>query len=114
MIWEIVLKAMKEEFISESIQPVPGSADSAGMAKGEPGFPRKFLWRDTEYTLDEILETWKQSGPCKSGSGEMYLRKHWFRIRTTTGVQMTIYFDRQPRSKRQNNTRWWLYTLTSP
>lgn len=105
---------MKEEFISEPIQPVPGSADSAAMVRGEPGFPKRFIWRDTEYLLDKILETWKQSGPCKSGSPEQYLRKHWFRIRTTGGWQMTIYFDRQPRSKRQAKTRWWLYTLAKP
>ena len=51
--------------------------------------------------LAKVLETWKQSGPCKSGSNEKYLRKHWFRIRTTDGLEMEIYFDRQARSKHQ-------------
>ena len=105
---------MKEEFVSEPIRPVAGSADSATMVRGEPGFPKRFIWRDTEYLLDEILETWKQSGPCKSGSDEKYLRKHWFRIRTVDGWQMTIYFERQPRSKRQAKNRWWLYTVSQP
>ena len=105
---------MKEEFVSEPIQPVPGTTDSAAMVRGEPGFPRSFFWHDTEYVLDEVLGTWKQSGPCKSGSNEKYLRKHWFKIRTTDGSEMTIYFDRQPRSKRQAKNRWWLYTVAQP
>jgi hypothetical protein len=44
----------------------------------------------------------------------MYLRKHYFKIATAQGPQMTTYFERQPRSKRQNKTRWWLYTVTRP
>ena len=104
----------KEEFICEPIKPVPGSADSRPMATGLPGFPTRFVWRDRQYTLAQILETWKESGPCKSGSSEMYLRKHYFRIATTEGPEMTIYFERQPRPKRQNKTRWWLYTVTRP
>ncbi len=58
-----------------------------------------------------VLEAWKEDGPCRHGSGEMYLRKHWFKILTEQGPQMTIYFDRQARSKRQSKARWWLYTI---
>ena len=105
---------MNKEFVGESIQPVVGTAVAAGMVRGEPGFPTRFIWRDTEHVLDEILKSWKQSGPCKSGSDEKYLRKHWFRIRTADGLEMDIYFDRQARSKRQAKTRWWLYTVSRP
>ena len=105
---------MKAEFVSEVIRPVAGAGDSAGMVRGEPGFPKRFIWRETEYVLAEVLATWKQSGPCKSGSNEKYLRKHWFRIRTADGVEMEIYFDRQARSKRQAKNRWWLYTVSKP
>lgn len=104
----------KEDFICEPIKPVPGTADPLAMSTGQPGFPSRFVWRNRQYTLDQILETWKESSPCKSGSSEMYLRKHFFRIATTEGPRMTIYFERQPRSKRQNKTRWWLYTVTHP
>ncbi len=102
---------MKEKFVSEPIRPVLGSGDVKGMARGEPGFPHRFIWRDKEYVLGEVLETWKESGPCKSHSKEMYLRKHWFRIRTTDDLQMKIYFERQPRSKNQAKNRWWLFTI---
>jgi len=81
------------------------------MARGEPGLPGRFAWRGEEYVVAEVLAKWKESGRCKSGSTEMYLRKHWFRIKTQDALEMTIYFERQPKSKAQNKTRWWLYKV---
>jgi hypothetical protein len=103
---------MDEEFISEPIKPVAGTFETAAMTRGEPGLPGRFVWRDTEYAVAEVLETWKETGPCKSGSPEIYLRKHWYKIRTTDNLIMKLYFERQPRSKGQCKTRWWLYTIT--
>ena len=100
-----------EQFISEPIKPLQSAFDATGMTRGEPGLPHRFVWRDKEYVVTEVLEAWKEDGPCKSGSPEMYLRKHWFRVATEQGVEMTLYFERQPRSKRQSKTRWWLYTV---
>ncbi len=100
-----------EEFISEPIKPVEGTFDPGGMTRGEPGVPQRFVWRDTEYTLAAVLEAWKEDGPCRSGGGEMYLRKHWYKIQTEQGPRMTIYFERQARSKGQAKVRWWLYTI---
>jgi hypothetical protein len=102
---------MAEEFISEPIEPVEGTFDTAGMTRGEPGLPSRFVWRDKEYIVAEVLEKWKESGRCKTGSPEMYLRKHWFKIKCTDGSDMVIYFERQARTKRQSKTRWWLYTF---
>lgn len=103
---------MTDEFVSELIRPVKGTFDIAAMARGKPGLPGRFIWREKEYAVDEVLEKWKESGPCKSGSSEMYLRKHWFKIRCTGGEVMTIYFERQPRSKQQSKKRWWLFTIS--
>ncbi len=100
-----------EQFVSEPIKPVEGTFDPAGMVRGEPGLPQRFIWRDAEYTVADVLEVWKEDGPCRSGSPEMYLRKHWFRVTTEQGLEMTLYFERQPRSKRQGKARWWLYTF---
>ena len=102
---------MQDEFVSEAIEPVEGTFAAAGMVRGEPGLPGRFVWRGEEYAVAEVLEKWKESGPCKSGSSEMYLRKHWFRIRCADGTEMTIYFERQPKSKQQSKKRWWLYTV---
>ncbi len=102
---------MNEEFVSESIQPVPGTFDTGGMTAGAPGLPERFVWRGNEYTVAEVIDTWKDKSPCKHGSGEQYVRKHWFRIRTTGGEEMKLYFERQARSRRQRKARWWLYTI---
>ena len=104
---------MKDEFVSEPIKPVEGTFDTGGMTRGEPGLPDRFIWRDKEYVVAEVLQKWKESGPCKSGGPEMYLRKHWFKIRCTDGSEMTLYFERQPRTKAQSKARWWLYTISS-
>ncbi len=100
-----------EEFVSEPIKPVAGTFEPDAMTRGEPGLPGRFIWRDKEYEVADVLEVWKELGPCKSGGPEKYLRKHWFRIRTVNGLIMTIYFERQPRAKSQSKMRWWLYTV---
>lgn len=101
---------MEDKFISEAIEPVEGTFDTAAMSRGEPGLPKRFMWRKTEYTVANVLKQWKESGPCRSHGSEIYLRKHWYRIQCTNGAEMTLYFQRQPRSKQQNKKRWWLYT----
>jgi len=100
-----------EQFVSEPIRPIQGTFDPAAMTKSEPGLPHRFIWRDKEYTVAHVLEVWKEDGPCRSGSAEAYLRKHWFRVATKEGAEMTLYFQRQPRSQRGSKARWWLYTV---
>ena len=103
---------MSEEFISEPIEPVAGTFDTAAMTRGEPGLPGRFKWRDKEYAVAGVLEVWKETGPCRSGGPERYLRKHWYKIKIEDGSEMTVYFERQPRSKCRNKVRWWLYTIS--
>jgi phosphoribosylglycinamide formyltransferase-1 len=103
---------MAERFISEPITPVEGTLNLAETPVGEPPLPQKFIWRDVEYTVDKILDKRKELGrDATHGSKEKYLRKHWFRVRTTSGHTMNIYFERRAKSKAQRLTRWWLYTL---
>ena len=102
---------MAEEFVSEQAVPVAGSADTSAMTRGEPGLPSGFEWRGELHEVAEVLEAWKESGACRSGGSERYLRKHWWRIRTVRGLVMTIYFERQARAKRQGKARWWVYTV---
>ena len=103
---------MKKRFISESIIPIAGEMFGNSIDVGEPILPSKFTWRDTEYTIKEILEKRKETSPCRHSGKEQYLRKHWFTIRTTDGSEMTIYFERQPKSSIRHNKRWWLYTIS--
>ena len=104
-------KAMREELISEPLEPMLGEVDARRIVIGAPVLPTRFAWRGVEYVVTEVLEEWKETGPCHHGSGERYVRKHWFRIRTATGEEMKIYFERHARSAKQMKRRWWLYTV---
>ena len=97
-----------EEFVSEPIVPVAGTGDPTAMSRGEPGFPRQFAWRDRSYELAQLRESWKTSSRDR---GELYLRRHWYRILTTTGEQMTLYCERQAKNAKKSKSRWWLYSI---
>jgi hypothetical protein len=104
---------MVDEFIGEAIQPVKETLDAVRMARGEPGLPRQFRWRSEIVRITRVLSTWRETGPCRHGSGEQYVRKHWFEVSTDTGVKMKIYFQRQPRSANKK-ARWWLFSTERP
>ena len=97
---------MAEQFISEAIHPGSSTFDTAPMARGEPGLPRQFTWRNRDFQIAQILQQWKEAGPCRSGANEIYLRKHWYRVITTDGSAMRIDFERQPRSRQAAIQRW--------
>ena len=102
---------MSKHFVGEAIEPIAEAMDTRRMAAGEPGLPMHFRWRGEEHMVAEVLEQWRQTGPCTSGSDEQYVRKHWYRVRTTGGVEMKLYFERQARSGRDRKVRWWLHTV---
>ena len=39
------------------------------------------------------------------------MRRHWYRIRTEPGGEMTVYCDRQARQRSRPKARWWVYTV---
>jgi hypothetical protein len=99
-----------EQFVSEAIEPLFGTFDPAAMSRGEPGLPARFTWRGAEYRVARIEQTWKTSTPDR---GEMYLRRHWFRVRCASGEMMTLYCERQSKNRRRPKARWWLYSYVS-
>ena len=103
---------MPATFISEPITP-DASFDPLAMARGEPGLPEKFRWRGREWIVAEVLETSKEYGDCKHGSGERYVRRHCFRIRTTEGHVMRVYFQRTF-GRARAAARWWLQSVEEP
>ncbi|MCY2950827.1 MAG: DUF6504 family protein [Planctomycetota bacterium] len=70
--------------------------------------PAQFTWRGKRYAVRRLLSAWKTSTPDR---GEMYLRRHWFRIEATTGERITLYCERQATNTKKPKTRWWLYTI---
>ena len=104
----------RESFVGEPVTPKPGTFDTAMMATGIPGLPHQFTWKGTEYSVAAVIETWKTVGACHSGSDEKYVRRHWYRIKTTTGEVMTLYCDRQPpRGRSRTKGRWVLYSIAA-
>lgn len=104
---------MSERFVSEAIQPVIATSDTARMALGEPGLPAEFAWRGRSIRVAEVLRSWRTTGPCRHGSPEKYVRKHWYELLTTEGAVVKIYCDRQPRGGR-HAARWWLFSVSEP
>jgi hypothetical protein len=100
---------MKETFIGEGIKPEDVSFSASATAMGKPGLPREFSWKGKKFSVIEVLEEWKEAGDCRHGSGERYVRKHWFRIKTGEDQEMKIYFERQSRSS--GGSRWRLYSV---
>lgn len=101
-------------FVSEPIRPVTTTADTGRMAVGEPGLPRCFTWRGQSVEVDAVLRSWRETSPCRHGSGEQYVRKHCYEVRLTSGARATIYFERQARARSQARQRWWLFSLADP
>jgi len=101
----------RAEFVCEELIPAAGSGDAAMMSRGEPGLPGRFTWRGEAYEVAGVIETWKTQGPCRHGSGEMYLRRHWYRIQVRPRRIMTVYCDRQAKNRRKPKSRWWVYTV---
>jgi hypothetical protein len=102
---------MRTSFISEPITPVEASFDTAGMSRGEPGVPMKFRWRKKSYAVAEILEQWKDHGDCRNGSGERYVRKHGYRVRTEQGLVFRLYFQRTVGRGKLSKARWWIHSI---
>ena len=98
-----------EEFVSEAIVPTPGSFDAGAMSIGEPGLPGGFTWRGQEFRVSRLMSKWKSTGKDR---GETYLRRHWYRIQTTTGETMTLYCQRQTMGAKNAKQRWWVYSVT--
>jgi phosphoribosylglycinamide formyltransferase-1 len=104
---------MAEQFVGAAIQPVAGTVDASRMSAGEPGLPRQFRWGQRTVRVVRVLRNWRETGPCRHGSGERYVRKHWYEVLADSGETMKVYFERQPRSRR-SKSRWWLFTVDMP
>jgi phosphoribosylglycinamide formyltransferase-1 len=107
---EEISRIMPQRFVGEAIKPVAGTSDTARMAIGEPGLPREFVWRGRTVAVTAVLRVWRETGRCRHGSPEMYVRRHWYQVATVSDGTMKIYFDRQPRGGRKK-PRWWLFSI---
>ena len=103
-----------DRFVSEQIQPVGESIDASAMARGEPGLPACFQWRDETYEVVSVVRQWKAAA-AEGGrpGGEVYLRRHYYEIQMSDGSVWTVYLVRQTPKSGSPKARWFLYTITS-
>ena len=101
---------MPEFFIGEPLVPVASTFDPDRMARGAPGLPGVFTWRGQTIRVAAVRREWRETGPCRHGSGEQYVRKHWFEVTTDIRETMKIYFERHDRGGRKGQ-RWWLFSI---
>ena len=90
----------------EPIEAIPGTFDVRAMARGEPGVPRRFRWRDREYVVTEVVATARETEPY-----EGYVRRHVTHVRTEGGNEFRIVGDR---GGRRGAPRWWVRSAQAP
>lgn len=106
---EAVGDAPLETFVSEALHP-EGTGCVLPPHVGEPALPLKFVWRRQVHSVQSVRRTWKALDPDRThGGSELYLRRHWFELQMNDGSVWTVYFQRQPTSRRHAKARWWLY-----
>ena len=99
-------------YVGEAIRPVAETFDAARMAAGGPGLPGEFVWRDRRVRVQRVIGEWRETAPCRHGSGERYVSRHWFDVLADDGSEMRLYFERRARG-RALAARWWLFSVTS-
>ena len=102
--------ASEHKFVSEPLKPDLDSLDPATMIPGGPGIPRRFGWRSGTLEIASIVRTWRETGACRHGSAEQYVRKHWYEVETVSNGRAKLYFERQSRGGNPKR-RWWLYSI---
>jgi hypothetical protein len=98
---------VSQRFVSEAIVP-GGDFDVEKLARGEPGLPEFFVWRDETLRVAALRRTWRST---KSDRGDVYVKRHWFDVLLDDGKSAVVYFERQAR---RGTPRWWLYTIAGP
>ena len=100
------------ELISEPITPHPGTFEATRMARGEPGLPGGFDWRGCSTKVVELIGAWKESSrEGGRAGGDLYLRRHYYRLRMSDGRLWIVYFVRQTPRSGNPKARWFLYTI---
>jgi hypothetical protein len=104
---------MSEKFISEALAPGTATFDTARMAAGEPGLPREFIWHGTVLRIASVQREWRETGTCRHGSGEQYVRKHWYQVEDDQGRVLKIYFARSAigRPAKAAKACWQLFSM---
>ena len=92
---------MSERLISEAITPIVATFDTSRHGSGRPGLPREFLWRGETIEIAAVLRSWRETGKCHHGSPELYVRKHWYEVASTSREPWRYTFRDNPAAERR-------------
>lgn len=103
------------DFISEPITPAGPIVEADAMARGEPGLPAAFVWNDRRMGVVRCLARWKQTGhEVGNVRGQIYLRRHYFKLLMDDATLWTVYFVRQTPRSGSPRRRWFLFAVEEP
>lgn len=95
---------LMRKFISRALV-VAGTGFLTPTGGSEPPVPCAFLWDGRTLQITEVLRTWRST---KTDRGDVYLKRHWYELRTDTGAKLEVYYDRE---SPVGASAWWLYTI---
>jgi hypothetical protein len=107
-------------FIAE---PIEVEFDAPPTLEKKPGVPDRFLWREEEYQVVELLGEWHdyrrrgraarnmqpQHAQRAARTGSWGVGQDYYRVRTAVGRIFDLYYDRAPRDASQRKGSWHLY-----
>ena len=107
-------------FINEEIEV---QYQSPPLLEKKQGCPDKFIWRQTLFTISEILSEWhdyerkgrmarnmRPANTRKAGNrGSWGVGQDYYRIRTKENRIFEIYYDRASRNVDHRKGTWFLY-----
>ncbi|MGC1380232.1 MAG: DUF6504 family protein [Candidatus Baltobacteraceae bacterium] len=91
-------------FVSRPLVPT-GDGFVTPASGTEPPVPRAFLWEGRTLEIAEVVRRWRST---KADRGDVYLKRHWFELRTEAGASLEVYYDREAR---RGASPWWLYAI---
>jgi hypothetical protein len=92
------------KFVSCPLVPT-GDGFLTPTSGSEPPIPRVFLWGGRRLLITEVLRSWRST---KADRGDVYLKRHWYELRTASGEKLEVYYDRE---SRRAASSWWLYAI---
>lgn len=114
------MRSGKQGFIHFISEPIAVNFSAPPLHSKNPPCPDGFSWRNKDYKITECLSEWKdfsRSGrsahnmqekhaQTASQHGSWGVGKYFFDVRTDSGKDFRIYFDRAPKDAFDREGHW--------
>lgn len=96
-------------------EPAAVAFDTDRSLEKKPLCPDRFTWRDTTYTVAELVKEWRDFSdlPRKARSslkhGSWGVGRTYFRVATNNGRVFDLYHDRKPHGPGGQKGSWYLF-----